>query len=44
MAGLVAVSPYKNGPFDSRAKGVAEHAATEAYLKLKLGEWHSEAP
>ena len=34
MAGLVAVSPYKNGPFDSRAKGVAEHAATEAYNQL----------
>jgi hypothetical protein len=23
LAGLVAVSPYKHGPFDSRAKGVA---------------------
>ena len=34
MAGLVAVSPYKNGPFDSRAKGVAEHAAAEAYNQL----------
>ena len=30
MAGLVAVSPYKNGPFDSRAKGVAEHAASRS--------------
>ena len=24
MEGLLAVSPYLNGPFDSRAKGVAE--------------------
>ena len=30
MAGLVAVSPYKNGPFDSRAKGVPEHAASRS--------------
>ncbi len=30
MAGLVAVGSYKNGPFDSRAKGVVEHASTEA--------------
>ena len=53
MEGLVAVSPYKDGPFDSRAKGVAEHAANNlnklknepymAYLKSKLGEWYSEA-
>jgi len=34
MEGLVAVSPYKDGPFDSRAKGVAEHAATEAFNNL----------
>jgi hypothetical protein len=25
MAGLVAVSPYGHGPFNSRAKGVAQH-------------------
>jgi hypothetical protein len=30
MAGLVAVSSYKNGPFYFRAKGVVEHASAEA--------------
>ena len=30
IQGLVALSPYQNGPFDSRAKGVAEHASAEA--------------
>ena len=34
MEGLVAVSPYKDGPFDSRAKGVAEHATKEAFKNL----------
>jgi hypothetical protein len=34
MAGLVAVSPYKHGPFDSRAKGVAEHASAEVMKNL----------
>ena len=36
MAGLVAVSPYTNGPFDSRTKGVAEHAATEALCLFEI--------
>jgi hypothetical protein len=34
MAGLVAVSPYKHGPFDSRAKGVAKHSSAEAMENL----------
>ena len=34
MAGLVAVSPYKHGAFDPRAKGIAEQAATEAFNNL----------
>jgi hypothetical protein len=34
MAGLVAASPYKAGPLDLCAKGVAEHAATEAVNNL----------
>jgi hypothetical protein len=55
MEGLLAVSPYVNGPF---AKGVAEAVAAAAlsdlnqlanepymaYLQRKLGEWYSEAP
>ena len=34
MEGLVAVSPYQDGPFDSRAKGVAEHTSAEAFNLL----------
>lgn len=34
LEGLVAVSPYKDGPFDSRAHGVAEHAYSEALAEL----------
>jgi hypothetical protein len=30
MEGLVAMSPYKHGQFNSRAKGVTEHASAEA--------------
>jgi hypothetical protein len=52
MEGLLAISPYVNGPFDSRTKGVAalsdlNQLANEpymAYLKSKLGEWYSEPP
>jgi hypothetical protein len=41
MEGLLAVSPYVNGPFDSHAKGNEPYMA---YLRHKLGEWYSEAP
>jgi hypothetical protein len=34
MEGLVAVSPYKDGTFDDRATGVAEHAYTQAFNNL----------
>jgi hypothetical protein len=36
VAGLVAVSPYRHGPFNSRAKGVTEHwhASAEAMKNL----------
>ena len=34
MEGLLAVSPYVNGPFDSRAKGVAEAVAAAALSDL----------
>jgi hypothetical protein len=52
MEGLLAISPYVNGPFDSRAKGVAalldlNQLANEpfmAYLKSKLRKWYSKAP
>ncbi len=54
MEALLAVSPYVNGPFDSRAKDFAEAAFSDlnqlanepnmAYLKRKLGEWCREAP
>jgi hypothetical protein len=43
MAGQVAVSRYKHhdGPFDSRVKGVAEHAFLEAFKNLnKLKNEH----
>ena len=34
MEGLLAVSPYVNGPLDSRAKGVAEAVAAAALSDL----------
>jgi hypothetical protein len=34
MEGLLVVSPYVNGPFDSRAKGVAEAVAATALSNL----------
>jgi hypothetical protein len=34
MEGLLAMSPYVNGPFDSRAKGVAEAVAATALSDL----------
>jgi hypothetical protein len=34
IEGLLAVSPYVNGPFDSRAMGVAEAVAAAALLDL----------
>ena len=34
MEGLLAVSPYVNGPFDSHAKGVAGHAEAVAAAAL----------
>ena len=34
MEGLLAVSPYVNGPFDSRAKSVAEAVADAALSDL----------
>jgi hypothetical protein len=34
MEGLLAVSPYVNGPFDSRAKGVVEAVAAAALSDL----------
>jgi hypothetical protein len=34
MVGPVAASPYKLAPFDSRAKGVKEHASAKAMKNL----------
>jgi hypothetical protein len=34
VEGLLAVSPYVNGPFDSRAKGVVEAVAAAALSDL----------